>query len=205
MTNAAELERHRAFLNRYYGAARGTYDATRRFYLLGRDRALARLLDDEWSRLVEVGPGTGRNLRALRRRRSDARYGGIDACDAMLDHARRRCPWASFARAFAEEADYAAILGAAPERILFSYALSMFGDPAGALDRARRALAPGGKVLAVDFGDFAGLPRPAGRALGRWLAAFHVRPIDLSTLGAVASEHTHGPGRYYAIATFDAV
>lgn len=203
MTAEAEArERHRAFLNAYYGATRGVYDATRRYYLLGRDRAIRDLLDEPWTRLVEVGPGTGRNLARLRDGRPSARFGGVDACDAMLEVARERCPWARLVAGFAEEVDYAAVLDMRPDRILFSYALSMFADPGAALDRARRALAPRGKVVAVDFGDFGGLPRPIPALLRAWLAAFHVRPLDLASCGAGA-DRRYGPGRYYAIATFD--
>ena len=78
-----ERDAHRAFLNRYYGAPAWLYDVTRRPFLLGRDRAVAELLDEPWERLVEVGPGTGSNLLALRRGRRGARLGGVEPCDAM--------------------------------------------------------------------------------------------------------------------------
>jgi S-adenosylmethionine-diacylgycerolhomoserine-N-methlytransferase len=191
---------HRAFLNRSYGLSRHIYDLSRRYYLLGRDRALAGLLDQRWTRLVEVGPGTGRNHRRLRRARPEAQLGGIDACDAMLEHARARCPWAELRHGFAETADYAAPLGAPPERVLFSYALSMFEDPGAALARARAQLAPQGRVLVVDFADLGGLPGPAAAALRAWLAAFRVRPLDDALLQAHGATLRHGPGRYYVIA-----
>ena len=81
---------HRAFLNRYYRLTRHVYDASRRFYLLGRDRAIRDLLAHDWQRLVEIGPGTGRNLRRLHAARPTARYGGIEASDEMLAHASAR-------------------------------------------------------------------------------------------------------------------
>lgn len=204
MSASARQERHRRFLNRYYGATRATYDATRRFYLLGRDRALELLLDEPWSRLVEVGAGTGRNLGRLQARRPGARYGGVDACDAMLEVARQRCPWARLVDGFAEDADYESLLEAPPDRILFSYALSMFEDPATALRRAHRSLAPGGKVVAVDFGDLGALPRPVRVGLRAWLSTFHVHPPDLTSLGLAPDGRVDGPGRYYTIATFHA-
>ena len=204
MTTDARRAEHRAFLNRYYGVSRSTYDATRRFYLLGRDRALDLLLDEPWSRLVEIGPGTGRNLARLHTRRPEARYGGVDACRAMLEVARSRCPWATLAEGFAEEADYAPLVGGPPDRVLVSYALSMMCDPAAALDRARRALAAGGRVVVVDFGDFDTIPRLLGAGLRAWLSAFHVAPVDLASLGAPLTGRVDGPGRYYTIAVFDA-
>lgn len=198
-----ELDRtaHRDFLNRYYGWSRGIYDWTRRPYLLGRDAALEALAREEWGSLVEVGPGTGRNLEILHRRRPEARIGGIDASDAMLEVARARCPWAALRQGFAEEADYEAALGGPPERILFSYCLSMVQDPAAALSRARSALAPGGRLVVVDFADGAGMPALLRRGLGLWLRRFHVERLDPTLLQAAQAELSFGRGRYWVMAS----
>lgn len=198
---ATAAQAHRDFLNRYYRLTRHVYDATRKFYLLGRDAALRRILDGNWGRLVEIGPGTGRNLRRLRRDRPQARFGGVEASDAMLEHSRRRLPWASLVHGFAEDADYTTLLGMRPEVVLFSYCLSMVQDPARALDNARRSVAPGGRVVVVDFGDLLGLPALPRAVLRRWLALFHVRPLDPALLAPHQPTITHGPGRYYLIAT----
>lgn len=200
MSDAAAREAHRRFLDAYYGRVRHVYDATRKYFLFGRDRLLAELLAEPWERLVEVGPGTGRNLRMLAAARPAARLGGIEASDAMLETARRRCPAARLARGFAEDADLAALLGAPPERILLSYCLSMVQDGDAALRNARRALAPGGRVALVDFGDLRGLPLASG-VLGRFLRAFHVAPPPLALLRAHGAEVRWGPGRYYLIAS----
>jgi S-adenosylmethionine-diacylgycerolhomoserine-N-methlytransferase len=193
-------EEHRRFLNAYYGLSRHIYDVTRKYYLFGRDRALRQLTTEPWSTLVEVGPGTGRNLRAIRRDRPDARLGGVEPCDAMLEHARARCPWAALAHGFAESADLAAVHGAAPDRVLFSYCLSMVKDPLGALARARSMVAPGGSVLVVDFADMAAMP-PALRApLRAWIGAFRVTPLETRLFDG--GQVTYGPMRYYAIARF---
>lgn len=193
-------EQHRAFLNRYYRAARPIYDLTRKYYLLGRDRALSLLLADPWDSLVEVGPGTGRNLEILHRHRPSARIGGVEAADPMLDHTARRCPWARLTRGFAEDAEYLDVLGEPPQRILFSYCLSMVQDPAAALTRAAAALAPGGEVHVVDFADLAGLPRLLRAGLRGWLETFHVAPLRPDWLAARGAELTLGPCRYYVIA-----
>ena len=172
------LDEHRDFLNRYYGATRRVYDATRKPYLLGRDRALTMLLSEPWTSIVEVGFGTGRNLQRLRSRRPTAKYGGIDACDAMVEHARERCPWASLEHGYAEDADIEAVHGQAPDRILFSYALSMIPEPDRALDRALAALARA--ELGVSMGSGADVAATAaslvimGSSLDRVLAAFEI-------------------------------
>jgi len=192
-----EQERHRAFLNRYYGISKHFYDLTRKYYLFGRDNELSTLARESWSSLLEVGPGTGRNLKHLHRLRPQARFGGIEASDEMLETARRACPFATFEHGFAENARYIDVLGARPERILFSYCLSMVGDPELALDQAHAALAPGGELVLVDFADFAGLPRVIAHRMNQWLRTFHVRPLDSERLRARGFELEFGPGRYY--------
>lgn len=205
MTAQSEsFEAHRRFLDRYYGISRHFYDVTRKYYLFGRERALDVLLRERWDTLLEVGPGTGRNLRRLFSKRPAARFGGLEASDAMLGHARGRVPFARLVRGFAETADYAEPLGGPPDRILFSYCLSMVQDRGAAVRRARAALAPGGKVVVVDFADLGGLPAFARVALLAWLETFHVRPLseaELSEWGAVAS---YGPLRYFVIAEIPA-
>lgn len=188
---------HRAFLNRYYGVSRHFYDLTRRYYLFGRDVVLRELAaESRWSTLLEIGPGTGRNLRKLHRMRPNARLGGVEASDAMLEHARARCPWASLAQGFAESADLAGPLGP-PDRVLFSYCLSMVEAREPALDNAQRSVAPGGQVVIVDFGDFASMPGWFGPRMLQWLRTFHVHPVDVGSLEARGATVRWGPGRYW--------
>lgn len=190
-------EQHRAFLNRYYGISRHFYDVTRKYYLFGRDEELRALSREDWSSLIEVGPGTGRNLRKLHRRRPTARFGGIEASDEMFHHARRRCPWAHFVQGFAESTDMTRVVGPGVDRALFSYCLSMVQDPARALANARAALSPGGEVVVVDFGDFQHLPRSIAPAMDRWLRTFHVDPVEVDLLRDLGATVIWGPGRYY--------
>lgn len=204
-TASPSPEAHRRFLNAYYGTSRHFYDLTRKYYLYGRDRVLRELAGERWSTLVEVGPGTGRNLRILHRARPDARLGGVEPCDEMLAHARERCPWARLAPGFAESADLAAVHGQKPDRILFSYCLSMVSEREAALARARTMVAPGGSVVVVDFADMADMPALARSALRRWVGAFHVTPLDAELLEVEGASVSYGPMRYYAVARFPAV
>ncbi len=195
---ASDLQGHRDFLNKYYRWSRPIYDVTRKYYLLGRDTVLKRLAAEDWKGLVEIGPGTGRNLAILRGMRPDASLGAIEACDEMLEAARKRVPDAHIEHGFAEQAEYAALLGDVPvDRVLFSYSLSMIPDREGALDKALEALAPGGEVVVVDFADLSGLPGPVARLLRRWLALFHVEPLDTTPLEARGATVRWGPGRYW--------
>lgn len=199
-----DLDAHREFLVRSYRFTRHVYDATRKYYLFGRDRALNELLAEPWTSLVEIGPGTGRNLAVLQAARPAARLGGIEPCDPMLAHARARLPGVSFVHGFAETTDPRDVLGGPVDRILFSYCLSMVVDPVAALDRARAALSPQGEIVIVDFADLTGLPTPARHGLWRWLETFHVTPLDVDFLRARTARVSVGPARWYIIARLSA-
>ena len=82
MSDAATL------MDRIYGHQRHIYDATRKFYLLGRDELIAGLRPPDGARILEIGCGTGRNLIATARRYPQARCYGIDISQAMLATAR---------------------------------------------------------------------------------------------------------------------
>lgn len=194
-------EAHRAFLDRYYGVSRGFYDLTRRYYLLGREPALATLAQERWSHLIEVGPGTGRNLRKLHAKRPEEHYGGVEPCRPMLDVARRQCPWAAFEEGFAEDTDLSRVLDRRPDRILFSYSLSMVQEPLRALQNARRALAPGGQVVVVDFGKLETWPQPWRRWMQQFLATFHVNALP-EHLERDAQQVRHGGGGYWVLYRF---
>lgn len=221
-------EEQRSFLNKYYGISRHFYDVTRKYYLFGRDVVLRDLLEERWDSLVEVGAGTGRNLKKLERARPEARYGAVDASDAMLDHMRERYPWIATRHGFAEDVDLTKVLPAArpvgsarrsdsetaddatipegvrPDRVLFSYCLSMVGGQREALENARRALAPGGAVTVVDFADLRGLPAFAETGLRKWLNTFHVEPLGTDLLEELGAAIRFGPGRYYVLASLPA-
>ncbi len=75
-----------------YRYQRYVYDATRKFYLLGRDRVIDELAPPPGGRVLEIACGTGRNLIAAARRYPGARFYGFDISTAMLDTARRQDP-----------------------------------------------------------------------------------------------------------------
>lgn len=189
------------FLDRYYGVAHHVYDLTRKHYLFGRDRALEQLLERPWQTLVEIGPGTGRNLEMLHEARPAARLAGLEPSRPMLEHARERCPWARFRHGFAEDVRLRTFFHRAPDRVLLSYCLSMIPRPEATLGRLLSQLGPRGELWVVDFADGAGIPGVARKALHEWLRAFHVTPLPSAVLASAASVE-YGPGRYYAIARF---
>ncbi|RBP16453.1 S-adenosylmethionine-diacylgycerolhomoserine-N-methyltransferase [Roseiarcus fermentans] len=201
-----------ALMDRMYRHQRRIYDVTRKYYLLGRDEAIARLAPGPGEAVLEIGCGTGRNLIRAARAAPQAQFYGLDVSREMLETAEaaiRRAGLAgrvSVAQADATAFDPAALFGRATfERVMISYALSMIPPWREALAKGLDVVAPGGALHVVDFGDCAGLPAPFKAALRRWLAAFDVTPReDLDeTLAAFAaargfSSATESWGRGYA-------
>ncbi|MFI5011240.1 MAG: class I SAM-dependent methyltransferase [Hyphomicrobiales bacterium] len=172
-----------ALMDRIYRRQRHVYDASRKFYLLGRDELIAKLSPPRGGSVLEIGCGTGRNLVKLAGAYPGVRCCGLDISAEMLEtarHSTRRAGLAGriqLAQADATRFDPTALFGRASfDRIVISYALSMIPPWREVLARAAEHLAPGGSLHVVDFGDQAGLPAPFRFALNRWLAIFHVTP-----------------------------
>ena len=186
-----------ALMDRMYRRQRHIYDVSRKFYLLGRDEAIARLRPAPGDNTLEIACGTGRNLVKLARAYPGARVFGLDVSKEMLATAAKSTARAGLglriglAQADATAFDPQALFGCASfERVMISYALSMIPSWRDALAHALDVLAPGGSLHIVDFGDCAGLPGPFRAGLRRWLALFEVTPRnDLSdALEAMAAE-----------------
>ncbi|NEU12504.1 class I SAM-dependent methyltransferase [Methylobacterium sp. BTF04] len=182
-----------------YRRQRHVYDASRKFYLLGRDAVIADLAVPPGGSVLEIGCGTGRNLVAVAKAYPDAVCHGLDVSAAMLDTAARAVARASLAgrirlaQADATAFDPQPLFGrAAFDRIVISYALSMIPPWEQVLARAVAHLAPGGALHVVDFGGQAGLPAPARAVLNRWLGAFSVTPR--ATLPAALAQVAAAPG-----------
>ena len=164
-----------------YARQRHFYDLTRKYYLLGRDRLIARLDVPAGGTVLEVGCGTGRNLIAVAKRYPSAQLFGLDISEAMLTTARAKVAAAGFAdritlkQADATDFNPAALVGHATfDRVFFSYTLSMIPDWQAAILQGARAT--GGALHLVDFGQQEGLPGWFKRGLGAWLAKFDVDP-----------------------------
>ncbi|HSO42957.1 MAG TPA: hypothetical protein VLR47_08995, partial [Rhodospirillales bacterium] len=63
-------------MDRIYRHQRHLYDATRKYYLLGRDQLIADLAPPEGGTVLEIGCGTGRNLIAAARAYPSASLSG---------------------------------------------------------------------------------------------------------------------------------
>ena len=78
---------HAAAMDRMYRMTRHVYDVTRRYYLLGRDRLLERVVTSRNTATLEVGCGTARNLIKLAQRPEPGQLYGLDASHEMLETA----------------------------------------------------------------------------------------------------------------------
>jgi S-adenosylmethionine-diacylgycerolhomoserine-N-methlytransferase len=166
-----------------YRYQRHVYDATRKYYLLGRDRLIDALGPPDGGRVLEVACGTGRNLICAARRYPDARFYGFDISTAMLRTAgasvRRSRLDKRIAVAAGDATDFSgeALFGVrAFDRVFVSYALSMIPHWRQALTQALGAVAPGGQLHVVDFGAQMELPHWFVTALRGWLRKFSVEP-----------------------------
>jgi S-adenosylmethionine-diacylgycerolhomoserine-N-methlytransferase len=170
-------------MDRIYRRQRHIYDITRRFFLLGRDDLIRALQVPDRGSVLEIGCGTGRNLVAAARAYPNAQLYGLDISEEMLRTARGSIARAKLehrirlAQGDATSFDAVELFGErAFDRIFFSYSLSMIPPWRAALTHASTLMAPGGRLLAVDFGEQQGLPRWSRVALRNWLAHFHVEP-----------------------------
>lgn len=172
-----------AEMDAIYRVQRHIYDASRKYYLLGRDGLLDGLEPPPGGSVLEIGCGTGRNLILAADRYPSARFFGIDVSSAMLDTAAACVARAGLshcirlAQADASRLDTQAVFGVAEfDRVFISYALSMIPPWQAALASALRAVAPGGSLHIVDFGEQSRLPSAFRAGLRAWLKRFSVTP-----------------------------
>lgn len=169
---------HAALMDRTYRHQRRIYDATRAYYLLGRDHLIARLDVPAGGAVLEIACGTGRNLHHIGKSYPKAVLFGLDISTEMLQSARAKLGGrAKLAQGDACGFDPVALFGVVQfDRIILSYSLSMIPDWQGALREALAHLAPDGSLHVVDFGRQHRLPGVMRRGLNGWLAKFHVTP-----------------------------
>lgn len=168
-----------------YRTQRHIYDATRKYFLLGRDRVLEGLAPPDGGTVLEVGCGTGRNLIVAARMHTSARFYGFDISQAMLETAAASVARAGLAgRIRIAQGDATAFSGEALfgvpqfDQVFISYALSMIPPWREAINEAFAAVAPGGSLHIVDFGEQSGLPGWFRSGLRAWLAKFSVEPRE---------------------------
>ncbi|MBI3778354.1 MAG: malonyl-ACP O-methyltransferase BioC [Gammaproteobacteria bacterium] len=170
-----------------FGHAADTYDAVAVLQREIADRLLARLevvrLEPQW--ILDIGCGTGYDVRELARRYPRARVLGLDIVEIMAHRARRKSGlWrrltgrCAFACGDAERLPFAP---ASVDMIVSNLALQ-WCDPRTVFAEARRVLRPGGLLMFTTFG-----PDTLRELRDAWRAADdapHVHDfIDMHDLG----------------------
>lgn len=143
-----------AAAERYFAAHAQEWDDIRSLHIAESEveAAIARALSDRAvGRLVDVGTGTGRMLALFASEASHAL--GVDRSPEMLRLARVKLAEAGLSAAELRQGDmYALPLpSACADTVILHQVLHYAHQPAAAVAEASRLLAPGGRLLIVDF------------------------------------------------------
>lgn len=181
MTIATETQA-RQNMNRMYRWTRHIYDASRKYYLLGRDILITRIKPADNEHICEIGCGTARNLRKLAQRYPNSYFYGVDASDEMLKTAASALKKFNlshdvklkqgFAQSFNPEELFK--IKKPFDKLVFSYALSIIPPWRESLDHAVKVLPSGGEIHIIDFGPMHDMPKWAKSFITWWLKQFHV-------------------------------
>ncbi|MBO6814461.1 MAG: methyltransferase domain-containing protein [Rhizobiaceae bacterium] len=191
---------HAKLMDGVYARQRHIYDLTRKYYLLGRDRAISELTPPSGGHVLEIGCGTGRNLIIAARQYPDVTFHGLDISSEMLSTARSSIAKVGLSErirlacADAARFDAGELFGRQTfDAVLMSYTLSMIPPWDQALQKGISVLSDNGKLVFVDFWDQSGLPGWSRLVLRKWLDLFHVAPRE--GLGEVAHDFAMQHGR----------
>jgi ArsR family transcriptional regulator len=156
--DAARLDSIRAdraeAARRYFEAHAATWDSIRSLHIADAEieRAIASLLTDRpIGALLDIGTGTGRMLELFAPEAVSAI--GIDRSSEMLRLARVKLEEAGISGASLRQGDmYALPLGdRCADSIILHQVLHYAQQPGAAISEAARVLAPGGRLLVIDF------------------------------------------------------
>lgn len=138
----------------YFAQHAGDWDRIRALHVNERDveaAMLEALGPAPCNLLVDIGTGTGRILELFASRYQ--RGLGFDRNTAMLAYARSKLDRAQIAHAQVRQGDIydLPLADRSADAVVMHQVLHHLSDPAGALREAARVLAPGGRMVIVDF------------------------------------------------------
>lgn len=194
----ADLDRLRAVFEAreaaaadYFARSAARWDQIRSLYVAEAsvEAAIAEAAGRErFRRVIDLGTGTGRMLTLLGDQ-ADAAV-GLDLSQQMLNLARRNVAAARLERVELRHGDIFAtrLPSGGADLVVVHQVLHYLGDPAAALAEAARLVAPGGRLLVVDFAPHgleflreAHQHRRLGftdEEIGRWLNAAGLTPAE---------------------------
>ncbi len=138
----------------YFKSHASEWDSIRALHVAERDVEAAMdeaLGEGPFHLLVDLGTGTGRILELFAARADRAL--GFDLNHAMLGYARMKLERAGLTHAQVRHGDLhnVPLPDGAADAVVLHQVLHFLDDPAAAVAEAARLLAPGGKLLVVDF------------------------------------------------------
>ena len=165
-----------------YRWTRHVYDASRKYYLLGRDRLIENMNAKDNELICEVGCGTARNLIKMAKAYPCAEFYGLDASEEMLKTARINLDKEGYAgkvtlrQAYSQSFNPENLfeLNKPLDKIIFSYALSIIPPWQESIAHALELLPGGGEIHIVDFYGQDDLPSWFRKFFFWWLKMFHV-------------------------------
>ena len=169
------VQAQRETMSGYYAWQSRIYDATRWAFLFGRNTVLKDLQLAPGMTVVEIGCGTGHNLKGiLKRVGKGGKVLAVDCAKPMLARCTARIRKSGWNNVQIIDREYgsAPVAEGAADAVLMSYSLSMIPDWERVIECAARELKPGGRIAVVDFRLGEGAPAIAG--FDRWMQRNHV-------------------------------
>ena len=178
----------------YFARNAPRWDQLRSLYVSETDveAAILAAAEGRFARLIDLGTGAGRMLTLLAPRAETAL--GLDLSHQMLNIARLRVAEAGLRQVELRHGDIFAtgLPDASADLVVVHQVLHYLGDPAAAVAEAARLVAPGGRLLIVDFAPHKleylreahqhrrlGFPE---EEMARWLAAAGLKRPKVTTL-----------------------
>jgi ArsR family transcriptional regulator len=176
------------------------WDQLRSLYVSETDveAAILAAADGRFARLIDLGTGAGRMLTLLAPRAETAL--GLDLSHQMLNIARLRVAEAGLRQVELRHGDIfsTGLPPSSADLVVVHQVLHYLGDPAAAVAEAARLVAPGGRLLIVDFAPHKleylreahqhrrlGFPE---EEMARWLSAAGLKRPKVTTLPASSAE-----------------
>lgn len=140
-------------LQKYYRFHAQIYDITRWCFLFGREDIVKMIPElPAQPRILEIGCGTGKNIKQLKTRFQESHILGIDLSEEMLKIAKNKIGESAGIKLRKSHYGYESTNQEPFDLILLSYSLTMMDrEPEEILFQIKKDLHPNGIVAVVDF------------------------------------------------------
>lgn len=153
----------------FYRLQAPVYDFTRRFFMVRRQEAIAKLGVRPGETVIDFACGTGLNFPLLLKSKPSSLI-GIDYSSDMLRQAKRKNLPVSLVRADLTQPVFRGLA----EKAICTYGLSIMDEWEEILLKIKFCLQPSGRLVILDFAPLHGVLRPLNPIFRLWLKAFGV-------------------------------